>query len=306
MPTPFRSGPPRHLTALLLATAIIGPVLLTGCEEDRVALEKQRKDERDSVQKGRVGDYYRLTVELPSATMQDQISALKASNSGEAESLPIDMDHLSNWLADMQQTRGPDGPAGKLDEAADRLLQSLRPLVAQGERLESYFRMREYLTDEHVRAKAEFPQLLAKYQAVAATYAPFVASIQQAALGDEIETLAFYRKNGDAARYYDLLIKRHTRALLAATEDPKRLADASSAAAADKLAAELSQLVDRDQHAWDGVMIGIGNLKAAPSGIGDSAARMIGSYRKYRKSRDMSDYQDFRNQSGFIMQYGGS
>jgi hypothetical protein len=148
--------------------------------------------------------------------------------------------------------------------------------------------------------------MLASYADVISAYTPFAHAVEQTAAKQEAAAMAVARKEGRAADYFDLLIKRRTRALRAVTQDPKQLAAASPSGEADRLVTELMALADKDRAAWNRLdaKTASQNGLIAESNVRPVAEEMIGAYRQFRETKEMSDYTDFRRQSGYVLQVG--
>jgi hypothetical protein len=286
-------------TALLVALAC--PMLLSACNGSR----KPQQDHQLDLHDFHITSYYRATSVINPADLKADYDSAKQKDISKVENVPINMELLDQALRDLEQARG-SASGGELDIAADKLLGPLRRLVGQAKKLESYFSKRDYLLDHHARARAELPAMLASYADVISAYTPFAHAVEQTAAKQEAAAMAVARKEGRAADYFDLLIKRRTRALRAVTQDPKQLAAASPSGEADRLVTELMALADKDRAAWNRLdaKTASQNGLIAESNVRPVAEEMIGAYRQFRETKEMSDYTDFRRQSGYVLQVG--
>lgn len=286
-------------TALLVALAC--PMLLSACNGSR----KPQQDHQLDLHDFHITSYYRATSVINPADLKADYDSAKQKDISKVENVPINLELLDQALRDLEQARG-SASDGALDIAADKLLGPLRRLVGQAKKLESYFSKRDYLVDHHARARAELPAMLASYADVISAYTPFAHAVDQTVAKQEAAEMAVARTEGRAADYFDLLIKRRTRALRAVTQDPKQLAAASPSGEADRLVTELMALADKDRAAWNRLdaKTASQNGLIAESNVRPVAEEMIGAYRQFRETKEMSDYTDFRRQSGYVLQVG--
>lgn len=278
------------------APAVVAAALtLTGCDPVPRADTPQEQAGLPYEQSSKLASYYRFTNGLDLVALRKSFADQDAGHAKAGDDLFIDHGTLESAATELDTIRRESGVLGSIDTGADRLLATLRRAEQRAGGLDSYFRMRGYLTDNYRRARQEHAAMLSAYDDAIAAFTPFAAAVEQAQARQE---LVYLQRMQDEKRPQDIVniqLVRHARKIRAVTADRDALKTPTGAAQADRAVAALLPLLDRGRTAWSAALAKPENDRPTDNSfVLSQAEQMIGAYRKFQGSGADDDYDQFR------------